>query len=56
MQILYKITLCAGGAAVSVAVGLSEVKVLCGGLFAGMVFAKPWLTVLRTELRKMGHR
>lgn len=38
------------------AVGLSEVKVLRGGLFAGVAFAKPWLTVLRTELRVMGHR
>lgn len=38
------------------AVGLSEVKVLRGGLFAGVVFAKPWLTVLRTELKKMRHR
>lgn len=47
-----KITLGAGGAAVWVAVGLSEVKVLRGGLFAGVVFAKPWLTVLRM----MGHR
>lgn len=39
-----------------VAAGLSEVKVLRGGLFAGVVFAEPWLTVLRTELRTMGHR
>lgn len=31
------------------AVGLSEVKVLCGGLCAGVVLAKPWLTALRTE-------
>lgn len=32
-----------------VAVGLSEVKVLHGGLFAGVVFSKPWLTVLRKD-------
>lgn len=29
---------------------------LRGGLFAGVVFAKPWLTVLRTDLKKMGRR
>lgn len=39
----------ADGAAVWVAVGLSEVKVLRGGLFAGVVFSQPWLTVLRKD-------